>query len=214
MKTVDLSHYLEKDMPSFPGLVPPEITQACSFEAGDPYQLITYKMNTHHGTHIDCGAHLVKGGFYADREDLEFFFGKGIVIDCTGYTTGDTIGMEAVQNYDLDAVEFILFYCNWDGYWGEDKFWTDYPLFDEPLLAYLGEHETIRGLGVEFPNLDPADSADFPLHKVYMNHGKAVIENLVNLDQLLDKTFTFYAVPLKFKAGDGSPVRAFAVLDE
>jgi kynurenine formamidase len=39
------------------------------------------------------------------------------------------------------------------------------------------------------------------------------ITDLVNMDKLpIDKSFILYAVPLRIKDGDGSPVRAFAVI--
>lgn len=39
--------------------------------------------------------------------------------------------------------------------------------------------------------------------------------DLVNLDQLpVGEDFTFYGLPLNIKCGDGSPVRAMAILDE
>ena len=40
-------------------------------------------------------------------------------------------------------------------------------------------------------------------------------EWLVNLEELLGKgEFQFFGVPLKFKGGSGSPVRAFAIINE
>lgn len=41
------------------------------------------------------------------------------------------------------------------------------------------------------------------------------ITDLVNMDDLpIDKPFMFYGVPLKIKDGGGSPIRAFAVLED
>jgi len=46
-----------------------------------------------------------------------------------------------------------------------------------------------------------------------LRHGIITFTDLVNLEKLPpDKDFTFYGVPLKIKDGDGSPIRAFAVL--
>ena len=52
------------------------------------------------------------------------------------------------------------------------------------------------------------------MHQIFLEHEKTVVENLTNLDKLLGKDFTFVALPLKIKGGDGSPVRAVALLDE
>ena len=46
-----------------------------------------------------------------------------------------------------------------------------------------------------------------------LRHGIITFTDLVNLEKLPpDKDFTFYGVPLKIKDGDGSPIRAFAVV--
>jgi arylformamidase len=52
------------------------------------------------------------------------------------------------------------------------------------------------------------------LERKLLQTGILTITNLVNMDQLpIDKKFMFYGVPLKIKDGDGSPVRAFAMVD-
>lgn len=54
---------------------------------------------------------------------------------------------------------------------------------------------------------------DVELERKLLQSGILTITDLVNMEQLpIDKTFTFYGVPLKIKYGDGSPIRAFAVL--
>ena len=60
------------------------------------------------------------------------------------------------------------------------------------------------------------DNAEFEveLERKLLQSGIITITDLVNMDQLpADKSFIFYGVPLKIKDGDGSPVRAFAVLE-
>jgi len=52
------------------------------------------------------------------------------------------------------------------------------------------------------------------LERKLLQNGILTITDLVNMKQLpKDKPFMFYGVPLKIKDGDGSPIRAFAVLD-
>lgn len=52
------------------------------------------------------------------------------------------------------------------------------------------------------------------LERQLLQSGIITITDLVNMDKLpTDKSFTLYAVPLKIKDGDGSPVRAFAVVN-
>ncbi|MDN6161130.1 MAG: cyclase family protein [Atopostipes sp.] len=53
------------------------------------------------------------------------------------------------------------------------------------------------------------------LERALLGAGIITYTDLVNLDQIpLGEPFTFYGLPLKLKEGDGSPVRAIAVLEE
>lgn len=55
---------------------------------------------------------------------------------------------------------------------------------------------------------------DVESERQLLQSGIITITDLVNMEKLpKNKPFTLYAVPLKIKEGDGSPVRAFAVLD-
>lgn len=56
---------------------------------------------------------------------------------------------------------------------------------------------------------------DVELERKLLQSGILTITDLVNMSHLpTDKIFMFYAVPLKIKDGDGSPVRAFATIAE
>ena len=52
------------------------------------------------------------------------------------------------------------------------------------------------------------------LERNLLQNGILTITDLVNMKQLpKGKPFMFYGVPLKIKDGDGSPIRAFAIID-
>lgn len=56
---------------------------------------------------------------------------------------------------------------------------------------------------------------DVELERKLLQSGILTITDLVNMNELPEgKEFMFYGVPLKIKDGDGSPVRAFAVLQD
>lgn len=53
------------------------------------------------------------------------------------------------------------------------------------------------------------------LERKLLQSGILTITDLVNMEELpTNEPFTLYAVPLKIKDGDGSPVRAFAVIEQ
>lgn len=53
--------------------------------------------------------------------------------------------------------------------------------------------------------------ADEKIERYLLNNNIILFERLVNTNKL-PKKFLFYGVPLKIKNGDGSPIRAFAIL--
>ncbi|GAA0178877.1 cyclase family protein [Clostridium sediminicola] len=213
MQVLDLSHTFENGMPVFPGAPEPTFQQIGDVKNNDDtYQIIKFDMITHLGTHIDCNTHVSKEGYYTDTQDMGFFIGKGIVIDCSSYGKGEKIGMEIFDNIDVSDKEFILIYCDWAKYWGQEAFFGEFPYLSEEVVEFVRDHDTIRGIGFEYASIDPLSDADLKLHKILMTKEKTIIENLTNLDKLLNKEFTFIAMPLKFKGGEGSPVRAVAII--
>lgn len=50
------------------------------------------------------------------------------------------------------------------------------------------------------------------VHRTLLSAEVPIFENLINLEKLIGKDFTFIAFPLKIKNGSGSPVRAVALL--
>lgn len=214
MKVIDLSHTFENGMPVFPGAPDPIFQQIGDVKNNnDIYQITKLDMITHTGTHIDCNTHVSKEGYYTDTQDMSFFIGKGIVLDCSTYSEKEEIGMEIFDNVDVSDKEFILIYCDWSKYWGTDAFFGEFPYLSEEVIKFVRDHETIRGIGFEYASIDPLSDPNLKLHKILMSKEKTIIENLTNLDKLLNKDFTFIAMPLKLKGGEGSPVRAVAIVD-
>jgi kynurenine formamidase len=60
---------------------------------------------------------------------------------------------------------------------------------------------------VEGPSTDRAYFAEFPSHRASRDRGMMYVEWLCNLEELGD-VFQFQAIPLKFRRGPDSPVRA------
>lgn len=213
MKLIDLSQTLENGMTVFPGAPDATFEKVGNLEDGDVYSLIKFSMTTHVGTHLDCNSHTKKGGFCTDSQDISFFAGKGLVVDCSHYGENEEIGMEAIKNYDLTGKEYILFHTGWDRFWTADNYWTGYPVLSDDLMDHLSTSKTVKGIGVEYGSIDAVDDSTLSKHGIFLRNEKVVVENLTNLKVLLNKDFVFIALPLKFKNGDGSPIRAVAMVE-
>lgn len=212
MKLIDLSQTLENGMTVFPGAPEALFEKVGDLENGDVYSLTKISMTTHVGTHVDCNSHTQRGGFHTDTQDISFFAGSGIVVDCSAYGAGSEIGMECLRGCDLSDKAFVLFHTGWDQYWNAGNYWENYPVLSDELMDYLGRHPGIKGIGVEYGSIDAVDDPVLSKHGIFLKHEKLVVENLTNLKGLLNQPFTFMALPLKLKGGDGSPVRAVAVI--
>ena len=63
--------------------------------------------------------------------------------------------------------------------------------------------------------IDPIPDENLTIHKkLFIKNEMVVIENLMNLDQCGDDLFWFFALPLKWKDADGSPIRALAFWED
>ena len=63
----------------------------------------------------------------------------------------------------------------------------------------------------KFVGLSAKFEFDIPVERLLCENDVISYENLVNTDKL-PTNFTFYGVPLNLRSGDGSPVRAFAMV--
>jgi len=63
-------------------------------------------------------------------------------------------------------------------------------------------------------SVDEMASTAMTIHRIFFEKNMVIVENLAGLEVLIDKEFVFSCLPLKFAAGDGSPVRAIAMIQE
>ena len=71
--------------------------------------------------------------------------------------------------------------------------------------------KSVAAMGVDTLSPDPPEALRAnPVHPVVLEKRLLIIENLTNLGELPD-FFVFVALPLKIRAGSGSPVRAVAL---
>lgn len=78
----------------------------------------------------------------------------------------------------------------------------------------LGLFEKLKEAKPLFVVVGNTAELEVELERKLLQSGILTITDLVNMDKLPEnKEFMFCGVPLKIKDGDGSPIRAFAVLD-
>ncbi len=224
-RLVDLSQTLEEHMPNYPTHSKFFHNLWGSYWHGGrsvTYQLV---MNEHNGTHVDAPAHFVSDAkpqahVTIERVPLDRLVGRGVRVDCRPFKEGDYVSKNFItaweaQHSPLKAGDIVLFDFGWSAHWGlrpnDKRYLEDWPGVSMDAAEYLIEKKA-SALGVDTLSPDPpAALARNPIHPVVLEKQVLIIENLTNLGMLPD-FFLFFALPLKIRAGSGSPIRAVAVL--
>ena len=230
-RVIDLSLTIEDNMPAHKLFQRPVITVHMSHEGsaalglGIPGDAMTFQTNfiamlDHVGTHVDAFKHVNAKGAPVDEMPLEMFMGKAVCFDLRHIpdlgeiTAEDMDKAEKAAGVKVDG--HIVLLCT-----GFHK--RNYPTLDSVWKNPLLTVEATRWLhargskmhGVEGPSTDKPTDNIFAQHRLCRDLGMSHWEWLVNLEELIGKgEFQFFGAPLKFKGGSGSPVRAFAIVQE
>ncbi|MGD9898442.1 MAG: cyclase family protein [Calditrichaceae bacterium] len=210
MRVLDLSHSMSNHMPVFPGSPDPDFSDIGQFES-DGFREKLLHISSHTGTHLDAPAHMIKNGKTLDEFDTDKFLGNGIVLDVTKFSTGEVPRSAFDNSIQLKNIDFVLIYTGHSKKWGSPEYFENSP-FLSPELAELLSLEKIKGIGIDSISVDEISSTQYFSHHKILSKNIIIIENLANLSQLTGKTFTFICLPLKIQHGDGSPVRAVALV--
>jgi len=188
---IDLSLLISENTPVYPD-DPPVSLKLWAVIERDGYYMNVLKMGEHSGTHVDAPAHFIPGGKTIDEMPLERFAGRGMVVDVRN-------GNNPVR---LDEIPD-------GGYFGKIVLFLTGGRELSPEVALFLVAEGVKAVGT-----DSMSIGGDAVHRILLSEEVPVFENLINLEALLGKDFTFVAFPLKIEGGSGSPVRAVALFQE
>ena len=210
MKIIDLTHDMTDNMGVFPGDPACRIATAHNYENG--YFVSEISMGTHTGTHVDAPIHKIPGAESLTALGIEPFITENNVVIDTRDLSGEIDAAFIRENEELlKGRQGVIFHSGWAEKFGKGEFFCGFPALSEdaaPALKALG----IRLVGLETPSVNPIRHDT--VHEAYLKERIIIVESLANVDKLPQTDFELYAVPLKLKGRDGSPVRAFAVIKE
>jgi len=225
MKIIDLSVELSNDTGVYPGDPDIEIKQALDINK-DGVNVKKLTIATHHGTHIDVADHQVKGKTL-DEHGLKNFVGLEVFkVDVREYDSEKfgipykrEITKQDLEQYEdkIKGKEGVIINTGYGKVIQavandkDKKIEKDFPYLSEEAAEYLSSLD-IRSIGIDSPAVDAHNE-----HKVHhllfnKNPDLVIVETLVNLENCPEE-FRLHCAPLKIKEGDGSPVRAYAVVD-
>lgn len=211
MRLIDLSHTIENGQPGFPGDPAAELSLWATVDQ-QGYHISRLCLSTHHGTHVDLPYHVVPGGITAATAPVQWFCGPARLVDLAPSSalpagTAISVAMLEVHERGFEPGGRVLVRTGWDRRFGSPEYYRDYPRFTEEAAQWLVSRR-IRLLGMDTPSPE-ADTNR--IHRLLLESDVVLIENLCRLEELPEE-FILCALPLKLSGGDGSPVRAVALV--
>jgi kynurenine formamidase len=185
----------------------------------------------HAGTHMDAPRHFSPEGDTVEQVALAQTIGPAAVIDFSGRATEDpdaVLGVVDIEQYELSYGRIpdgaiVVARSGWGRFWSNPKRYmgTDqpddaarlrFPGFSIQAAAFLLEQRTVIALAIDTASMDPGNSPDFPVHRLWLGANRVGFENLCNADKLPPVGAIIFCAPLKLGGGSGSPARIFALL--
>lgn len=213
MSLIDLTHEIHENIPVYPGTEPPCLVRANSIEV-DGFAEMRLSLHSHTGTHLDAPCHILPGAASLDQLPVDRFFGPGVRVDLRGLA-GSVIAVEHLEPWRcrIEQAEFVLLHTGWDAWWGGENYFEGFPALSAEAGQWLAGF-ALKGVGIDAISIDPMDSPDLPAHRTLLGKNILIVENLTHLEKLETGVFHFACFALKIRGGDGSPVRAVALVGQ
>lgn len=207
-RIIDLSHDITHQMPVFPADPAVGILNHHHYQNG--YFVNQVIMGTHTGTHIDVPIHKLPGAKSLSEMPLERFHGRAYMMDLTYLKANDEISTTDLDKFSdkLDGCYAIIIKTNWSEHFGKDDFFTSFPGIGEEATEWFVKNN-ITLIGLETPSVNVEKHA--LIHTLLLKNEIVIVESLANVKEITKDYVEFFAMPLKLKGLDGSPVRAFAL---
>ncbi len=227
MKIVDLSRELYHRTPSYPGQ-PPIIhgvwkTHEEAFADSGNIQgnsVMFFSMPDHGGTHMDAPRHFGITGTPINEYPLENCIVPGICIDlrhiapkARDHAVGP--GRRGEEGRRAGAQQGTVLLCtgHHERTFPRKEYSTDNSGVNVAATEWLAKQGVVH-FGIDSMRPGPEGTVNSLVHKACLDLDITHIESLCNLEALLGKgQFTFIGLPMKWRGGTGSPIRAVAVFD-
>jgi kynurenine formamidase len=185
----------------------------------------------HAGTHMDAPRHFNREGITVEQVALTQTIGPAAVIDFSPRAAQDpnaTLSVADVEQYELSYGRIpdgavVVARSGWGRFWSDPERYLGtnqpgdvcglrFPGFSPQTAAFFLEQRSVIAIAIDTASMDPGDSQDFPVHRLWLGANRVGFENLANLERLPPSGATIFCAPIKIGGGSGSPARIFALL--
>jgi arylformamidase len=220
-RIVDLSVPIGEDT-----LSPPSVglqLELTSYHRGPGFwQASKIEMLLHTGSHVDFSKHVQQDGETAVDVGLERVCGKALVVDLSFVEANHEISVADLEEHCPPLVQgdIVLVRTDWtEKHWGNfPTYYLESPYCSPEAAGWLVE-QGAKAIGFDCfseycARLPDFTSEDFIIHKVILENGSILMQQMTNLSKLpTQDRFEFFAPFVNIRGAEGSPVRFFALLD-
>ncbi|MBX7234857.1 MAG: cyclase family protein [Caldilineales bacterium] len=207
-------------------LSPPSVNtqlKITSFHRGPGFwQASKIEMLLHTGSHVDFTKHVQADGETAGEVALERVFGQALVVDLSFAQANHAITVADLEAHApaIQPGDIVLVRTDWT-----EKHWGNFPTYflESPYCTPEAAQWLIdrgaKAIGFDCfseycARLPDFTSEEFIIHKIILENGAILMQQLTNFSQLpAGGRFPFFAPFIKIVGAEGSPARFFALLD-
>lgn len=197
---------------------------------GDPWQNVSYNLESHWFTHIDFPLHFDPNGKTSDDYPLQDWAITDCLVldfsDCGDNTaiTGEMLE-KANEKYKDKHFDSLLIRTDRGRKvdWKTTEFWDTSPYLTEDAGIWIKNYNP-KVVGYDFPQdyaireirtMKPGQPIIQPVHEHVLKEGKILqIEYMTDLWKIGSDTYQLVALPLKLMHADGGQIRVVAVIEE
>jgi kynurenine formamidase len=220
MKIVDLTVPIGEETLSPPS-VNLQLTLTSYHRGPGFWQASKVEMLLHTGSHVDFLRHVQEDGETAVDVDLERVFGEALVVDLSFAEPNHEISVADMEQYAhmVKAGDIVLVRTDWtEKHWGNfPTYYMESPYCSPEAAKWLVDRGA-KAIGFDCfseycARLPDFTSEDFIIHKIILENGSILMQQMTNLSMLpVGERFKFFAPFVKMTGAEGSPARFFALM--
>jgi len=195
------------------------------------YSSARYSAPEHMGTHTDAPIHFNAHGITLDQVPLKHCIGSAAVVDFSERAAANpdaTLSVEDIKAYEekfgrIPDGAIVVARSGWGKFWPDPKRYMGsdkpgdasnlhFPGFSAAAVKFLLDNRNLAAIAIDTASIDPGNSKDFPVHRIWLGANRPGFENLANADKLTPNGATLFCIPMKIGRGTGGPTRCFAIL--
>src|SRR5690349_7679554 len=184
------------------------------------FEAHNWLLSEHTGTHTDAVLEYLEDGASIEEMSLDYFCGNAICLNLSGVRYPDYITPAALETAMAESGQEIrsgdialLYTAHGERTFPGPAYIKDQTGLNRDAAVWLAERGVVN-IGIDAVAIDHSDDDGFSGHMVCAEYRISNTENLTNLDQVVNRRFTYFGLPIPFRHGTGSPVRAIAWLTE